>query len=209
MLNLIWLGLIVIGVVAGIFTGNVQAVSNAAFDFANTAIEICIGLIGTLTLWTGIMAIAEKAGLITILARVFNPIMKRLFKEIPEGHPAIGAMLLNISANMLGLGDAATPFGLKAIAELDKLNEHKGVASDSMIMFMALNDSCVALIPATIIGLRVAASSANPTEVIGPILVSTAVSTVSAVILVRLFSKMKRYKIENFAGLNESKNENV
>jgi len=198
MLNGIWLGLIVIGVVTAVFTGNVQAVSDAAFNFANTAVEICIGLIGTMTLWLGIMAIAEKSGLVKLIGKALNPIMRRLFKGVPEGHPAMGAMVMNISANVLGLGNAATPLGLKAMKELDKLNPNKGVATDDMIMFLVLNDACVALIPATIIGLRVAAGSANPTEVIGPIICSTLVTCVSAVLLAKVFSKMRRYKMENF-----------
>jgi spore maturation protein A len=209
MLNAIWLGLIVIGVITAIFTGNVQAVGDAAFEFANTAVEICIGLIGTMTLWLGIMAIAEKSGLVKILGKALSPIMKRLFKDIPEDHPAMGAMVMNISANMLGLGNAATPLGLKAMKELDSLNEHKGIATDSMIMFMALNDGCVALIPATIIGLRVAAGSSNPTEVIGPILLSTSVTVVSAVILTKLFAKRKKYRVENYIKKDEANIDNI
>lgn len=198
MLNAIWLGLIVIGVITAFFTGNVQAVSDAAFEFANTAVEICIGLIGTMTLWLGIMAIAEKSGLVKLIGKALNPVMKKLFKNVPDGHPAMGAMVMNISANVLGLGNAATPLGLKAMKELDSLNPHKGVASDDMIMFLVLNDACVALIPATIIGLRVAAGSTNPTEVIGPIICSTLVTCTCAIILTKAFSKMKRYKMENF-----------
>lgn len=210
MINIIWAGLIIIGVIAGIATGNAQAVTDAVFSYANTAVEICLGLVGTLTFWSGLMAIAEKAGLVQILAKIFKPIMKRLFKNVPEDHPAIGAMVLNISANMLGLGNAATPFGLKAMGELNKLNEHadEGVASDDQIMFMTLNDGCVALIPSTIIGLRVAAGSSNPTEVIGPILLASSITLISGIILTKLFSKMRRYKIENFIGLNEPKVEN-
>lgn len=200
MLNIIWLGLIVIGVITAFFNGNVQAVSDAAFEFSNTAVTICLELIGTMTLWLGIMAIAEKSGLVKLIGKALNPIMKRLFKDIPEGHPAIGAMVMNISANILGLGNAATPLGLKAMKELDSLNDKKGVATDSMIMFMTLNDACVALIPATIIGLRVAANSKNPTEVIGPIILSTTVTVVCAVLLTKFFAKLKRYRMENFVG---------
>lgn len=203
MLNVIWLALLVIGVVTAIFTGNVQAVSDAAFEFANTAVEICIELIGTMTLWLGIMAIAEKSGLINKLGKALSPIMKRLFKDVPEDHPAMGAMVMNISANMLGLGNAATPLGLKAMKELDSLNEHKGVATDAMVMFMALNSACVALIPATIIGLRVAAGSTNPTEIIGPILVSTVIAFFSAIVLAKTFAKSKKFKIENYIGKEE------
>ncbi|MCM0648975.1 nucleoside recognition protein [Clostridium swellfunianum] len=204
MLNVIWLGLIVIGVVTAIFTGNVQAVSDAAFNFANTAVEICIGLIGTMTLWLGIMAIAEKSGLVKLVGKAVSPLMKKLFKGVPAEHPAMGAMIMNISANILGLGNAATPLGLKAMKELDSLNKHKGVATDDMVMFLAINDACVALIPATIIGLRVAAGSKNPTEVIGPILLSTSVCFICAIFLTKLFAKRKKYRIENFIDENET-----
>lgn len=197
MLNIIWLGLIVIGVIVGVFTGNVQAVTDASIDFANVAVEISLGLIGIMTLWLGIMAIAEKSGLVKALGKGLNPIMKRVFPDVPAEHPAMGAMIMNIAANILGLGNAATPFGLKAMEELDTLNKHKGVATDSMIMFLAINTSSVTLIPATIIGLRVAANSENPTEVIGPIILATTISTVSAVLLAKWFSRMKRYKVEN------------
>lgn len=203
MLNAIWLGLIVIGVVTAIFNGNVQAVSDAAFNSANTAVDICIGLIGTMTLWLGIMAIAEKSGLVKLVGKAVSPIMKKLFKGVPADHPAMGAMVMNISANILGLGNAATPLGLKAMKELDSLNEHKGVATDDMVMFLAINDAAVALIPATIIGLRVAAGSKNPTEVIGPIILSTSICFVCAIVLTKLFSKSKRYRIENFIDKEE------
>lgn len=197
MINIIWLALIVIGVLVGIFTGNTQAVTDASINFANTAVEISFGLIGIMTLWLGIMAIAEKAGLVKALGKGLSPIMKWIFPDVPPEHPAMGAMIMNIAANILGLGNAATPFGLKAMGELDKLNKNRGVATDSMVMFLAINTSSVTLIPATIIGLRVAANSANPTEVIGPIILATTISTVSAVILAKVFSKMKRFKVEN------------
>lgn len=207
MINGIWLGLIVIGVVVAIFTGNVQAVTDAAINFSGTAVEIAIGLIGIMTLWLGIMAIAEKSGLIRGLAKALSPIMKKLFPEVPADHPAMGAMIMNIAANILGLGNAATPFGLKAMEELDTLNEHKGVATDAMVMFLAINTSSVTLLPATVIGLRAAAGSANATEVIGPVILATTISTVSAIILAKLFGKMKRYKVENY--IEKSDVENV
>jgi spore maturation protein A len=212
MLNLIWLGLIVIGIVTAMFTGNVQAVTDAAIEYANLAVEICIGLIGMMTLWLGIMKIAEKAGLTQKLGILLSPIMTRLFKDVPKEHPAMGAMLMNISANMLGLGNAATPLGIKAMQELEDLNKHKGIASDSQIMFLAINTSSVTLIPATVIGLRVSAGSSNPTEVVGAIILATAVSTITAVILAKLFAKMKRFKVERFVDskpANPSANEDL
>lgn len=197
MMNVIWLALLVIGFIVGIINGNVQAVTDSVINYANTAVEIAMGLIGIMTLWLGIMAIAEKAGLVSLIGKALNPIMKRLFRDVPEGHPAMGAVVMNLAANILGLGNAATPLGLKAMIELEKLNKHKGVATDAEIMFLAINTSSVTLIPSTIIGLRVAANSQNPTEVIGPIILATTISTVCAVILCKLFSKMKRYRIEN------------
>ena len=132
MLNIIWLGLIVIGVLTAFFGGNVQAVTDAAIGFSNTAIEICLGLIGTMTLWLGLMAIAEKSGLTKVFGKALSPVMKRLFRDVPEDHPAMGAMVMNIAANVLGLGNAATPLGIKAMKELDSLNDHKGVATDAI-----------------------------------------------------------------------------
>lgn len=207
MLNLIWLGLIVVGIITAFFTGNIQAVTDAVFDSANTAVSICIELIGTMTFWLGIMAIAEKSGLMKLLGKAVSPVMKKLFKNVPKDHSAMGAMVMNISANMLGLGNAATPFGIKAIKELDTLSEKKGVASDDMIMFMTLNDACVAIIPATIIGLRVAAGSKNPTEVIGSIILSTSITLICAVVLTKLFAKRKKYRIENY--VDDDVNENI
>ena len=198
MLNIIWLGLIVVGVAVGFFNGNLQAVTDASIDFSNTAVEISLGLIGIMTLWLGIMAIAEKAGLVKSLGRGLSPIMKKIFPDIPPEHPAMGAMIMNIAANILGLGNAATPFGLKAMKDLDTLNKDKGVATDSMVMFLAINTSSVTLIPATIIGMRVASGSTNPTEVVGAIILTTTISTVSAIILAKLFSKMKRYSGKNY-----------
>ena len=198
LLNIIWLGLIVVGVVVGFFNGNIQAVTDASIEFSNTAVEISLGLIGIMTLWLGIMAIAEKAGLVKSLGRGLSPVMKKIFPDIPPEHPAMGAMIMNIAANILGLGNAATPFGLKAMKDLDTLNKDKGVATDSMVMFLAINTSSVTLIPASIIGMRVASGSSNPTEVVGAIILTTTISTVSAIILAKLFSKMKRYSVKKY-----------
>lgn len=209
MLNVIWLGMIVIGVIVAMFTGNLQAVTDAAISSAETAVELSIGLIGVMSLWLGIMAIAEKAGMIKSLGKGLNPIMKKLFPEIPAEHPAMGAMIMNIAANILGLGNAATPFGIKAMQELETLNDHEGVATDAMVMFLAINTSSVTLIPATVIAMRSAAGSTNPTEVIGPIILTTTISTVSAIILSKLFAKRKKYKVENFIDDNNKDVENA
>src|SRR2546423_3555075 len=152
MLNYIWFGLMAVALVVAIFTGNAAAVTKASVDSAKTAVEISLGLIGIMTLWLGIMRVAEQAGLITMLSRALRPISRLLFPEIPPDHPAIGAMIMNIPPNMLGLSKAATPLGIKAIDALQTLNAEKETASNAMVTFMVLNTAGLQLIPTTIIG---------------------------------------------------------
>lgn len=190
MINLIWFLLLAIGIVVGVANGRTQEVTEAAIDSAETAVELAIGLIGIMALWLGIMKIAEEGGLVRLLAKAVKPVMVRLFPDVPAEHPAMGSMLMNIAANILGLGNAATPLGLKAMIELQKINPHKETASNAMCTFLALNTSSLTLIPATIIGLRAAADSQNPTEVIGPIIVPTTASTIAAIIAVKLLEKL-------------------
>ncbi|MCG0276631.1 MAG: spore maturation protein [Thermosediminibacteraceae bacterium] len=194
MLNAIWFLLIIIGVIVGGATGNIEAVTKAAIDSANTAVELSMGLIGVMALWLGIMKIAEEAQLASALARLLKPIMVRLFPDVPATHPAMGAMILNIAANMLGLGNAATPLGLKAMKELQELNDKKDTATNAMCTFLAINTSSVQLIPATTIALMASAGSTNPTAIIGTTLVATTASTVAGVIAVKLFEKMPIFK---------------
>lgn len=210
MINIIWLILIVAAVlVAGItalVTGDLTPlikITDGAFESSKTAVDIAIGLIGLMALWLGIMKLAEESGLVRLLAKAVKPIMIRLFPEIPAEHPAMGAMIMNIAANMLGLGNAATPLGLKAMIELQKLNDKKDTATNAMCTFLAINTSSVTIIPATVIGVRVAAGSSNPAEIIGTALVATTFSTVTAVIMVKLLSKLKRYRLQK-----EMENEN-
>lgn len=190
MINVIWFLLLAIGIVVGVANGRTQEVTEAAIDSAETAVELAIGLIGIMALWLGIMKIAEEGGLVRLLAKAVKPVMVRLFPDVPAEHPAMGSMLMNIAANILGLGNAATPLGLKAMIELQKINPHKETASNAMCTFLALNTSSLTLIPATIIGLRAAADSQNPTEVIGPIIVATTASTIAAIIAVKLLEKL-------------------
>lgn len=142
-------------------------VTNATLDYASTAVNIALGLIGIMALWLGIMKIAEEAGIISVIAKVVRPITKFLFPSVPHDHPAIGSIIMNLSANMLGLGNAATPFGLKAMEQLDQLNEKKGTATNAMCMFLAVNTAGLTLIPATAIAVRAAAGSSDPTIIIG------------------------------------------
>lgn len=193
MINYIWFVLIFIGVLTGIITGNVQAVTDAAIQSAKTAVELSIGMIGMMTLWLGVMKIAEKSGLINKISAILKPLLKHLFPDIPPNHPAMASIVMNISANLLGLGDAATPLGLKAMQELQTLNRTQDTATDSMCTFLALNTSSITLIPATVIAYRVAAGSQNPTQIIGPTILSTIVATTVAIIAVKTYSKLPKY----------------
>ena len=172
-----------------------NAVTNdGIMKYAKTAVELAIGLIGIMALWLGLMKIAEESGLVVSLGKALRPITTRLFPDVPPDHPAMGAMIMNISANMLGLMNAATPLGLKAMEELNKLNRKLGTATDAMCTFLVINTSSVQLIPATVIAIRVAAGSANPTEILGPVILATTVNTVIGVITVKLLGKLPVFK---------------
>ena len=193
MLNYIWFGLIFISVVVGTITGRIDQVTDAAITMSKTSVEIAIGLIGIMALWLGIMKIAEDSGLIQIIAKSLRPITIRLFPDVPSDHPAIGSIVLNMAANMLGLGNAATPLGLKAMKELQELNKHKDTATDAMCTFLAINTSSVQIIlPATVVGLMGAAAN----QIFITTIIATGMSTIAAIISVKVLSKMKRFRIE-------------
>jgi len=194
MLNYIWFGMMFIAVIVGILTGNIDAVTQAAIDMAKTAVEIAIGLIGIMALWLGTMKIAEESGLIRIIARAIRPITIRLFPEVPEDHPAIGSIILNMAANLLGLGNAATPLGLKAMEELQELNPDKDTATNAMCTFLAINTSSVQLIlPATVVALMGAAAN----QIFITTILATGLSTIAAIIAVRFLEKLKRFEMPN------------
>jgi spore maturation protein A len=194
MLIYIWFGMMLISVIAGIITGNIDAVTEAAINMAKVAVEISIGLIGIMALWLGIMKIAEASGLIRIIARGLKPITIRLFPDVPEDHPAIGSIVLNMAANMLGLGNAATPLGLKAMEELQELNPKKDTASNAMVMFLAINTSSVQLIvPATVVALMGATAS----QIFLTTILATTASTITAIVIVKILEKTKRFSVEN------------
>ena len=172
---------------AGIFNELVQA----AFDMSKTGFEIALGLTGILSLWLGILKIGENSGAVNMLARLVNPLFKRLFPDVPEGHPAQGAMLMNIAANMLGLDNAATPMGLKAMKELQSLNPKKDTASDAMILFLVLNASGLTLIPVSIMVYRAKLGAANPADIFLPILLATFFSTLGGLIVTSFFQKIQ------------------
>lgn len=172
-----------------------NAVTNDGIvKYAKIAVELAIGLIGIMALWLGLMKIAEEAGLVGMLSRMLRPVTTRLFPDVPPDHPAVGAMLMNISANMLGLMNAATPLGLKAMEELNKLNRKTGVATDAMCTFLVINTSSVQLIPATVIAIRVSAGSVNPTEIVGPVIFATTIGTVVGITVVKLLARMPVFR---------------
>jgi spore maturation protein A len=171
-----------------------KAVTQAALDYASTAVTIALGLIGIMALWLGVMKVAEEAGLLRIVTRMLTPVTKRLFPDIPSDHPAIGAMIMNIAANMLGLSNAATPMGLKAMEELNKLNPKVGTATNSMITFLVINTGGLILIPATAIAVRASAGSANPGLIIGTSIFGAACATVAGVIAAKLLQRLPRYR---------------
>jgi len=164
-------------------------ITNTAIDYAKLSVNIALGLIGIMALWLGIMKIAEAAGLIGIIAKWMKPITKRLFPNVPSDHPAMGSMIMNISANMLGLGNAATPFGLKAMEELDKLNPEKGTATNAMVTFLAINTAGLTLIPATAIAVRAAAGSSDPTIIIGTSIFGALCATITGIIAAKVLEK--------------------
>ncbi len=171
-----------------------EALSRAMLDSAAAAVQLAFGLIGAMTLFLGLVKVAENGGLLRWVARVLQPLLQRLFPEIPAGHPAMGAMVLNLSANILGLGNAATPFGIRAMQELNRLNPNPGTATDAMVLFLAINTSSLTLLPTGVIALRAAAGSADPAAILPTTLLATACSTTAAIGAAKLFARSRRKK---------------
>ena len=189
MINFIWLSLVLSSIVLSILNGSTTAVVNSITQSCQTAIQIGITLAGVMTLWLGLMRVAEKAGLIEQLAKLLHPLLRHLFPSIPKNHPAMGAMVMNIAANMLGIGNAATPFGLKAMKELQKLNPNNHVATNAMCTFLTINTSSVQLIPVTAIAILAATGDPTPTDIIFPTLIATSLSTLVGVSIAKLLEK--------------------
>jgi len=183
MVNLIWLFFIVAGFVVAAVKGNIEVVTQAAFEGAKSGVTVCFGLISVMVFWLGMMRIAEDAGLLQKLAVLLRPFVRFLFPSIPKDHPAIGYIMSNMSANILGLGNAATPMGIKAMQELQSLNPDKDKASPAMCTLLALNTASITLIPTTLIAIRMNFQSANPTDIVGTTLVATFISTLAAIIV--------------------------
>lgn len=189
-MNLIFAFLIISGLLAAAFTGKIGAVNEATLVSAKTAVEVLFGLLGAFTLWLGVAKIAERSGLLFSFTKLLTPFIRPLFPSIPRGHPALGAILVNFTANIFGFGSAATPFGLKAMEELQKINPTPDTASEAMCTFLAINTSSLTIIPTTIIALRINAGSTNPMEIIGTTLFATIVSTATALVTDRVFRQI-------------------
>ncbi len=192
MVNLIWLIMLISGIVIAGLNGNIDQVTVSALKAAELGIEVAIQLMGIMSLWLGLMNLAEKAGLIQSLARICSPVVRKLFPSLRPDSPAFGPIIMNLCANILGLGNAATPFGLKAMQELQNENSTPDTASPAMITFLALNTSCITIIPATIIGVRMKAGSSNPTEIIGTTIFATACAMAAAILADFFFRKRNR-----------------
>jgi spore maturation protein A len=173
-----------------------KAITQSAIDFANIAVEIAIGLIGVMSLWLGLIKVAEEAGLVKVLTRLLAPITKRIFPDVPPDHPAIGAIIMNTAANMLGLSNAATPIGLKAMEELNKLNPKIGTATNAMVTFLAINTGGLILIPATAMAVRAAVGSTNIGIIIGTSIFAAGCATITGIVASKLLQRLPRYKRE-------------
>ncbi len=190
MLNYIWMGLLLVGFAVGIINGRIDEVTKAAMDSAQSAVTVCIGLLGVMCLWTGLMKVAEKSGLVAGIGRLVRPVMTFLYPDIPKNHPALGAIVMNLVANFLGLGNAATPLGIKAMSQLQSLNKDKKTATDSMCMFLVMNTAAIQLVPASIIALRTAEGSKKPAEIIVCIWMASLCATIMGVIAAKLLSRV-------------------
>ena len=196
MLNFIWLGLVIIAVLMGGFTGHLQEVSNAAIEGCKTAVmNIALPLAGVMTFWLGLMKLAEKSGLVSILSRALRPALRRLFPDVPTNHPAMGSIVMTIASNMLGLGNAATSIGLRAMQQLEKLNPRPGTATNAMCTFLAINTSSVQLIPVTAIAILAAAGSKAPTQIIGTAFFGSCCSTIAGIIAVKFFERLPMFAL--------------
>ncbi|MFZ1082112.1 MAG: nucleoside recognition domain-containing protein [Candidatus Kryptoniota bacterium] len=186
-----------------------KAVLDAVISYSGTAVEIAIGLIGVMAFWLGIMKLAEDSGLIKIIARIMRPVMTRIFPDIPPDHPAIGAMIMNIAANVLGLNNAATPLGLKAMQELDSLNPKKGTATNAMVTFLAINTAGLTIIPATAIAVRAALGSKDPTIILMTSFFGAGLATIAGIAAAKMLQRLKVYRTEDKPPRAGSSNGNI
>jgi spore maturation protein A len=191
-MGLLWTLLVAASVVVAAATGRVADLTGAAAESAGKAVTVSLGLVGVMALWLGLVRVAEEAGLVALAARLVRPVLRRLFPEVPADHPAMGSMVLNLAANLFGLGNAATPFGVRAMRELETLNPRPGTATDAQALFCAMNTASLQLVPATVIALRAGAGSRAPAEILGATLVASACGLVVAVTVSKLLARLGR-----------------
>lgn len=189
MINYIWFVMIFLGILVGLLTGNGEGISKAVINSADSTVSLIIGLVGLMCFWCGVMKVAEKSGFTNKLAKLLRPILKLIFKEAAKDEKALGAIIMNITANMMGLGNAATPFGIKAMQEMDRLNKNKGTASNDMTLFLVLNSACIQLVPSTVISIRAAYNSNNPGMIILPAVIASTFAAVTGVLLCKLLQR--------------------
>lgn len=189
MINIIWFLILIGGIGYGVFNGNGELVSKAIVSSTSSTVELIIALVGMMCLWCGVMKIAEKSGLTDKLAKVLKPILRLIFKEAGRDEKALGAIVMNLTANMFGLSNAATPFGIKAMEEMDRLNRDKEVASNDMVLFLVLNAACIQFVPTTVVSIRAALNSQNPGAIIFAALCTTTFASILGVLLCKLLQK--------------------
>lgn len=189
MINYIWYFILAIGIIFGLGLGKGTLISKAIISSTSGAVELIIGLMGVMCLWCGIMKIAEESGLTEKLAKLLKPMLRLIFKNAAKDEKALGAIVMNLTANMMGLSNAATPFGIKAMEEMERLNTKKETASDDMALFLVLNAACIQFIPTTVLSIRAACNSQNPGEIIIPAILSTSVAAVMGIIYCKILQK--------------------
>lgn len=189
MINIIWFLILIVGIGYGVFNGNGELVSKAIVSSTSSTVELIIALVGMMCLWCGVMKIAEKSGLTDKLAKVLKPILRLIFKEAGRDEKALGAIVMNLTANMFGLSNAATPFGIKAMEEMDRLNRDREVASNDMVLFLVLNAACIQFVPTTVVSIRAALNSQNPGAIIFAALCTTTFASILGVLLCKLLRK--------------------
>lgn len=196
MLNYIWLGFLIVAVLVGGWNGTLPAMTKGAFETAADAVmKIALPLVGVMAIWLGIMRLAERSGLVQLIARALRPLMRWLFPDVPPDHPAMGSMVMNMAANMLGLGNAATPLGLRAMADLERLNPHPGTATNAMCTFLAVNTASIQLIPTTAIGLLAVAKSQNPTAIVPTAFLATCCAACAGVASAKVLEKLRAFRV--------------
>lgn len=199
MLNYIWLAFILIAVIVGGLGGKLDAMTKGAFDTAETAVmKIALPLVGVMAIWLGIMRLAERSGLVSLLARALRPILRRLFPDVPADHPAHGAMVMNMAANMLGLGNAATPLGLRAMALLDQLNPKRGVPTNAMVTFLVINTASIQLVPTTAIALLAVAGSQAPTAIVPTAIIATLIACICGIAVAKVLERLPMFRYERY-----------